>query len=633
MGTNSVSLTGRRGGAKVLVIGLAIMAALAGLPGAAAQDGSWRHGLSLFGELKYAPGFAHFDYVNPQAPKGGTARFYSIGTFDSLNPFTFKGRTAGLLGQVYETLMTTSFDEPSSEYVLLADGVSYPMDYSSVTYRLNAKARWHDGAAVSVEDVIFSLQQLKKSHPFYSAYYKNVIKAEKTGEREVTFKFDQAGNRELPQITGQLPILPKHWWSAQGPDGTARNVGESTLEKPLGSGPYRVGDVKPGRSITIERVADYWGQDLPVNVGQNNFDKLRMEYFRDDTIALEAFKADQYDWRPETSAKNWATAYDTMHMRGFQAAKSGRVVLDKFHLENVETMQGFAFNIRREKFQDPRVRRAFNYAFDFEWANRTLFYGQYVRTNSYFANSDLAATGLPGAKELERLEPIKDQVPPEVFTHEYENPVSAKPQDQRANLRTANKLLRDAGWEIKGGALVNAKTGVPMEVEFLLVSPNFERIVLPYVQKLERLGVKASVRTVDASQYQNRLDRSDFDIVVASWRQSLSPGNEQRDFWGSEAAERAGSRNLVGIKNPAIDHLINKIIFAKDREALVAATRALDRVLLWNHYVVPQWHIPYERIARWDRFGKPKTLPAHSIGFPTIWWWDKAKAAEVTAKK
>jgi microcin C transport system substrate-binding protein len=607
--------------------GLTLIAGICGsVVQATAQEKEWHHGLSLFGHLKYEKGFAHFDYVNPQAPKGGTVRLYNIGTFDSLNPYTFKGRPAGLVSLIYETLMTSSLDEPSSEYPLLAEAVTYPEDYSSVTYRLNPNARWHDGVPVTVDDVIFSLQELKKSHPFFAAYYKNIVGAEKTGEREVTFTFDQAGNRELPQISGEFPILPKHWWTAKGADGKPRSVGESTLEAPLGSGPYRIGEVKPGRSIAVTRVEDYWGKDLPVNVGQNNFDEVRLEYFRDDSIGLEAFKGDQYDWRQESSAKNWATAYD------FPAVRSGRVVKEKFRLKNAEAMQAFAFNIRRDKFQDPRVRRAFNLAFDFEWANKNLFYGEYVRTQSYFANSELAATGLPGPKQLEILNPIKDQVPPEVFTEEYKNPVNSSPREQRANLRKARDLLREAGWEIKGGSLVNAKTGEPMEVEFLLVSPTFERVVLPFTQNLERLGIKCSVRTVDASQYQRRLDIFDFDIVVASWQQSLSPGNEQRDFWGSAAAGRTGSRNLVGIKNPAVDHLIDKIIFAKDREGLVAACRALDRVLLWNHYVVPQWHVPYERVARWDRFGKPATMPDFSIGFPTIWWWDEAKAAAVAAK-
>lgn len=620
---------GRRGAIAVAacLVGLLLMGASSAAAQEGAEEQAWHHGMSLFGSLKYDEDFAHFDYVNPQAPKGGTVRLYTIGTFDSLNPYTFKGRPAGLVSLIYETLMTPSLDEPSSEYPLLAEAVIYPKDYSSVTYRLNPNARWHDGEPVTVEDVIFSLQELKKSHPFFAAYYKNIVKAEQTGEREVTFTFDQAGNRELPQITGEFPVLPKHWWTAKGPDGKPRQVGESTLEKPLGSGPYRIGEIKPGRSIAVTRVDDYWGKDLPVNVGQNNFDEVRLEYFRDDTIALEAFKGDQYDWRPESSAKNWATAYD------FPAVKSGRVVKEKFRLKNAQTMQAFAFNIRRDKFQDPRVRRAFNLAFDFEWDNKSLFYGEYVRTNSYFANSELAATGLPGPKELKILEPIKNRIPPEVFTAEYENPVNISTREQRANLRKARDLLAEAGWEIKNGTLVNSETGAAMEVEFLLVSPTFERIVLPYAQNLKRLGIKTSVRTVDASQYQRRLDIFDFDIVVANWQQSLSPGNEQRDFWGSAAADRNGSRNLIGIKNPAVDYLIDQIIFAKDREELVACSRALDRVLLWNHYVVPQWHVPYERTARWDRFGKPDTMPDFSIGFPTIWWWDEAKAATVEAAK
>lgn len=592
-----------------------------------AQEKVWRHGLSLFGPVKYPADFSHFDYVNPDAPKGGAVRLNAIGTFDSLNPFTFRGRSAGGVVLSYDTLLATSFDEPSSEYGLLAEAVSYPDDYSSVTYRLRAEARWHDGTPVSVEDVIFSLDALKRAHPFYAAYYKNVVKAEQTGEREVTFTFDQKGNRELPQITGQLRILPKHWWTATDASGHQRDITQTSLEPPLGSGPYKILDVKPGRSITLKRVADYWGKDLPVNVGQNNFAELRFEYFRDDTVALEAFKGDQYDWRTESSAKNWATAYD------FPAAADGRVILEKFQTNNGDGMQAFAFNLRRPKFQDPRVREAFNYAFDFEWANKNLFYGQYARTGSFFSNSELAASDLPDGLELEILNSVKDQVPADAFTREYKNPVSEDVRDQRNNLRAARELLQQTGWSIKGGELVNTRTGEAMEVEFLLVSPAFERVVLPYIQNLKRLGIKASVRTVDSSQYQNRLDNFDFDIVVSSWGQSLSPGNEQRDMWGSEAADRQGSRNLVGIKNPAVDKLIDRIIFAKDRETLVAATRALDRVLLWNHYVVPQWHSPFDRTARWDRFGHPATLPDFSVGFPNIWWWDTARAAATAAKK
>lgn len=610
-----------------LVAALAVLALL--LPAAtepARGEEAWRHGLSLFGAVKYPPGFARFDYVNPDAPKGGTVRLSAIGTFDSLNPFTFKGRPAGLLSLTYETLLTTSLDEPSSEYGLIAEAVSHPADVSSVSFRLDPRARWHDGEPVTVDDVIFSLDALRAAHPFYRAYYANIVKAERTGEREVTFIFDQAGNRELPLITGQLPVLPKHWWTGTRADGSRRDVGESTLEIPLGSGPYRIAEVRPGRSLALERVGDYWGRDLPVNVGQHNFDRVQLEYYRDDTIALEAFKADKYDWRTESSAKNWATAYD------FPAVRDGRVALERFEVERSAGMQAFAFNLRRPVFRDARVRQAFNFAFDFEWLNRTLFYGQYVRTGSFFANSELAATGLPDAAELAILDPVRDAVPPEVFTEEFRNPVNAAASDQRANLRRAAELLAAAGWTVSGGRLVDS-AGRQMDVEFLLVSPAFERVVLAYARNLERLGITVRVRTVDASQYQARTDTFDFDIVVANWGQSLSPGNEQRDFWGSAAAGAHGSRNLAGIENPAVDRLIERIIFAKDRDELVAATRALDRVLLWNHYVVPQWHIPYDRTARWNRFGRPDPIPPFSTGFPTVWWWDAARAAAAAERR
>lgn len=582
----------------------------------------WRHGLSLFGDLKYPADFEYFDYVNPDAPKGGRARLSSLGSFDSLNPFTFKGQPAGSVQLIYDSLLSSSLDEPSAEYGLLADAVSYPDDYSSVTYRLREGARWHDGVPITPEDVEFSLEELRKSHPFYAAYYQNVSSVEITGEREITFNFDVTGNRELPQIIGQLPILPKHWWTAEGPDGP-RSISESTLEIPLGSGPYRIREIDTGRSLVLERVEDYWGADLPVNVGQNNFDEIRVEYFRDTTIALEGFKAGQYDWRLENSSKDWATAYE------FPAVADGRVIREEIPNRNGSGMQSFAFNIRRGKFEDPLVRQAFNLAFDFEWSNRNLFYSQYQRSNSFFSNSDLAATGLPSPEELAILEPIRGLVPEEVFTSEYANPVNETSRDLRTNLREATRLLREAGWVIQDGVLISEDSGEEMIVEFLLVSPLFERIVLPYIANLDRLGVQSTIRTVDPSQYRNRLDKFEFDIVVGSWGQSLSPGNEQREFWGSEAASTEGGRNIVGIENEAVDFLIDKIILAADREQLIAATRALDRVLLWNHYVVPQWNTAVNRTARWDRFGRPDPLPEFSVGFPTIWWWDESRSEKV----
>lgn len=593
---------------------------------AAAQDKVWKHGLSLFGEPKYPAGFEHFEYVNPAAPKGGNVRQIAFGTFDNFNQVVagVKGSLAMGTNLFTETLTTSALDEVSTEYGLLAESVSHPDDHSSVTYRLRANARWHDGKPVTPEDVVFSFSAYRENSPQLAAYYRHVTKSEKTGERDVTFTFDQPGNRELPLIVGQLPVLPKHWWEGTDGKGNKRNVTATTLEPPLGSGPYRLKDFAPGRTIVYERVADYWGKDLNVMTGTNNFAQIRYEYFRDSTVALEAFKGDQVDWRSENSAKNWATAYD------FPAVREKKVVLEEFDIRNVGVMQAFAFNTRRGKFQDPRVRRAFNFAFDFEEMNKQLFYGQYKRIKSYFEGTELASSGLPQGQELEILKTVEGKVPAEVFTQEYTNPVNGDQTKIRANLRQALALFREAGYEIKDTRLVNAKTGEPFSVEFLYEDPSSERYVLFFRPALQRLGMNVGARMVDSAQYENRLRQWDFDIVTTVWGQSLSPGNEQRGFWGSAAADQPGSRNVVGIKNPAIDALIERVIYAKDRAELVAATRALDRVLLWNFYVVPQWTYGKVRTARWDRFGRPQNMPKYGLSaFPTIWWWDAERAAKV----
>jgi len=592
---------------------------------ARAEAPSWRHGLSLFGDPKYPPGFRQFDYVNAAAPKGGAVREVAIGTFDSFNSVVagVKGTTASAIELIYDTLLTSALDEVSSEYGLLAEAVSYPEDFSSVTYRLRAEAKWHDGKPITTDDVIFSFNAFKKYNPRYSAYYRHVVKLEKTGDRDVTFTFDAPGNRELPQIVGQIAVLPKHWWEGTDKNGTKRDIGSTTLEPPLGSGAYRVKEFSPGRSIVYERVTDYWGKDLNVNVGRNNFDELRFEYFRDMTVALEAFKADTVDWRTENSAKNWATAYD------FPAVADKRVVLEEFPIKSVGVMQAFAFNIRRPKFQDPRLRLAFNYAFDFEEMNKQIFFGQYKRIASYFEGTELAATGLPTGHELEILEKVRDQVPAELFTAPYSNPVGGSPEAVHNNLREAVRLFRQAGYEVRNQQMVNSKTGEPFAVEFLADDPSFERVFLFYKPSLDRLGIAVTVRTADDAQYENRLRSWDFDVISHSWGESLSPGNEQRGYWGSQAADQPGSLNLIGIKNPAVDTMINEVIFAKSRADLVAATKALDRVLLWNHYVVPQWTYGKIRSARWDRFGHPDPLPKYGASaFPIIWWWDADKAAK-----
>jgi microcin C transport system substrate-binding protein len=593
---------------------------------AAAQTPQWRHGLSLFGKLKYPQGFPHFDYVNPAAPKGGTVRLGAFGTFDNFNQVvsSVKGNIAMGIGLFTERLLADASDEVSAGYGLLAEQVRHPDDHSSVTYRLRAQAHWHDGKPVTPDDVIYSFETFKQNDPALGAYYRHVVKAEQVGEREINFTFDGPGNRELPQIVGQLPVLPKHWWEGTDRSGKKRDVTQTTLEPPLGSGPYRVKDFTPGRTIVYERVAGYWGKDLNVNIGTNNFEQIRFEYYRDSTVSLEAFKGDQIDWRTENSAKNWATAYD------FPALRDKKVVLEEFPIRNVGVMQAFAFNIRRDKFKDPRVRRAFNFAFDFEEMNKQIFFGQYKRIASYFSGTELACSGIPQGKELEILQGVKDKVPPDLFTKPYTNPVGGNPQAVRNNLREALALMREAGYEIRDTKLVDSRSGEPMRLELLTEQPAFERVMLFYKPSLERIGITVSVRTIDSSQYENRLRQWDFDIIIYSQGESLSPGNEQRGYWGSQAADIPGSQNVIGIKNPAVDAMIERVIFAKSREELEAATRALDRVLLWNFYVVPQWTYPFTRTARWDRFSRPAVMPKYGqSAFPTIWWWDADKAAKV----
>ena len=587
---------------------------------------AWRHGLSLMGEPKYPADFKQFDYVKPDAPKAGLLRLSVDGTFDSLNPIIPRGSAAAGLLLIYDSLMTPAYDEVATEYGLIAESVRYPADFSSVTYRLRPEAKWHDGQPITADDVVWSFEQWTKNSPRQAYYYSHVKGAAVTGEREVTFTFDQAGNRELPQIVGQLRIMPKHWWTGSDASGKPRDISQGTLEVPLGSGAYKIKQVLPGRSITYERVPDYWGKNLPVNVGTNNFDELRYEYFRDSTVELEAFKGDQYDYRVETSAKDWATAYN------FPAVKEGRVILEEFPDRASGAMQAFIPNLRREKFQDQKVRRALNLALDFDGMNRTLFFGQYKRTTSYFQNTELASSGLPQGLELQILESVKDKIPASVFTTPYTNPEGWSEGLRRGNLREAANLLKQAGYEVKGGKLVDAR-GEPFTLEILISNPAFERVALFYKPSLERLGITVNVRQVDLSQYINRLRARDYDMIITGWGQTLSPGNEQRDFWGSSAADREGSGNYAGIKDPGIDALIEKVIYATSREELVAATRALDRVLLAHDYVVPSWSYPNTRTARWNRFGHPEKLPEYSDGFPTIWWWDAERAAKTGAAR
>jgi len=618
----------RRSLLKSTVVGSALLASgrlPAWVAPAQAGDKNWRHGLSLFGDLKYQPGFKQFDYVNAAAPKGGVARQTSLGTFDNFNMVVagVKGTLAAGAGFIYDTLLVPALDEVSSEYGLIAESVSYPADFSSASYRLRPEAKFHDGSPITPDDVIFSFNAFKKYSPQLAAYWRHVVKLEKTGDREISFTFDAPGNRELPQVVGQLYVLPKAWWEGTDKDGKPRDVGATTLEPPLGSGAYRIKEFSAGRNIVYERVKGHWGENLNCKIGHHNFDELHFEYFRDTTVAIEAFKADTVDWRTENSAKNWATAYD------FPAVADKRIILEEFPINNTGVMQGFAFNIRRAKFEDPRVRLAFNYAFDFEEMNKQIFFGQYKRITSYFEGTELAANGLPSGKELELLETVRDKVPPEVFTKVYTNPVGGTPEAVRSNLREAVRLFREAGYEVRDQQLVHAKTGELFEVEFLADDPSFERVFLFLKPSLDRLGIGVTVRTVDDAQYENRLRGWDFDIVTAAWSESLSPGNEQRGYWGSQAANEPGSFNLIGIKNPAVDAMIEHVVYAKSREDLVAATKALDRILLWGHYVVPQWTYGKVRSARWDRFGHPDPMPKYGMAaFPNVWWWDAAKAAK-----
>ncbi|GGE09754.1 ABC transporter substrate-binding protein [Aureimonas endophytica] len=596
---------------------------------AAAATRDWRIGLGLIEAPKYQPGFLHFDYVDPAAPKGGQLRLQSIGSFDTLNPILSKGDPAEGIGLVFDTLMKASEDESSTEYGLLADGVSYPADYSSVTYRLHPKARWHDGQPVTGEDVVWSFEQLKELNPSQGFYYRHVASAAVTGEREVTFTFDEKNNRELPNIVGQLIVLPKHWWTGKDASGRQRSVAETTLEPPLGSGPYRIAAVSAGRGVTYERVKDYWGADLPVNVGQNNFDRIDYTYFRDDSVAFEAFKANQFDFWSENKASRWATGYD------FPAVKDGFVKQERYPnpYRTAGLMVGFAPNLRRPLFQDLRVRRALNLAFDFETMQRTLFFGEYRRPNSFFFNTDLASSGLPGPAELAFLEPLKGKIPDSVFTTPYENPVGGDNAKIRDNLRAALQLLKEAGWEQRGGRLVNSADGQPFAFELLLNGDTLTGVAGQYQQSLKRIGIEMALRPVDPSQYINRIRGRDYDMIYTGLAQSLSPGNEQYDFWSSSAADKPASQNYAGIKDPAVDQLVVDVVQAKDRETLIAATKALDRVLLANQYMIPSYVASDVRVAIWDRFSHPAELPKYSIGWPALWWWDEAKAAKLPAPR
>jgi microcin C transport system substrate-binding protein len=595
----------------------ALVAVAIGVSDAAAEEPQWHHGVSLMGEPKLPADFPNFPYVNPDAPKGGTLNLSTEGTYDSFNPIlTLRGTPAAGLPMVFDTLLKPSEDEVSTSYGLLALGVSYPQDVSSATFRLRPEAKWADGQPVTPEDVVFSFDKAKELNPQLAGYYRRVSSAEKTGERDVTFRFDEKNNRELPSIVGQLVIVPKHWWEGKDAKGQQRDISRTTLEPVLGSGPYKIVGLAAGSNLRYELRDDYWAKDIPVSRGHNNFRTINYTFFADRDVEFEAFRGGNVDFWQETQATRWATRYD------FPAARDGQVKREELPnpFRATGIMQALVPNSRRDLFKDERVREALNYAFDFEEINRTVMYSQYTRVNSFFFGTELASSGLPQGKELDLLKSLKDQVPADVFTKPYANPVGGDPQKARDNLRQAVQLLKAAGWELKGNTMVNAKTGAPFTFEILLSSPQLERVVSPYVQTLKRIGIEARLRTVDSSQYTNRTRSFDFDMTWVVWAQTLNPGNEQQFYWGSKAAATEGTRNFAGIADPAIDALVDKVIFATDRESLVAATRALDRVLLAHHYVVPLYYMMAMRIAYWDKFDRPGTLPEYGIGFPDIWW-------------
>ena len=578
------------------------------------------HAIAMHGEPKYPDSFQYVDYANPDAPKGGKIILSSTGSYDSFNPFILKGTAAAGIGNLYETLTTGSSDEAFTEYGLIAKTIEWPDDRSWVAFTIREEAVWHDGKKISPEDVIWTFNTLmEKGHPFYKYYYGDVVEVIQENDNKVRFNFKGNTNLELPLIVGQLPVLPKHYW-------TNKNFEETSMDIPIGSGPYKIKAFDAGRTITYELDSDYWGKNIPIKKGTENFGVIQYEYYKDRSIEREAFKSGDIDLFSENTSKDWATSYDT------PAVQNGLIKKELIEHQNPQGMQGFAFNTRKEIFEDKRVREALSYAFDFEWTNKNLFYNAYKRTNSFFENSELASSGVPSGGELDLLNDYRELLPQKLFQEEYNPPKTDGSGFMRKELQEATKLLQDAGWELQEGKLINKKSGSKFEFELLLVSPAFERIVLPFKDNLAKLGIDVSVRTIDSAQYQNRLDGFDFDMIVSTFSQSLSPGNEQRNFWGSDAAKTNGSRNIIGISNEVIDSLIEKVISAKDREDLIVTTRALDRVLLWNHYVIPQWHISAYRTLYWDIFDKPSVRPKYSLGTNT-WWVDADKASTIDQRK
>jgi len=567
--------------------------------------GAWQHGLSMYGDFKYAPNFTHFQYVNPNAPKGGVFKQAAIGSFDSLNPFIVKGNAASGISMIYDTLLAQSRDEPFSSYGLIAEKVKVASDFTSVSFILNKNARFHDGKSIQASDVKFSFELLvEKGAPHYRSYYSGVKDVVVDNDQQVTFYFKEIGNRELSLIIGQLPILPEHFWAD-------KDFATSSLTIPLGSGPYQVESFDASKSITYKRVKDYWAKDLAVNKGQHNFDRMIIDYYRDDGVAFEAFKSGNFDYRLESSAKRWATGYVGDNFA------TGEIITSRIADKNPQGMQGFWFNLRKDKFKDVNVRQAIALLFDFEWANKTLFYGAYSRINSFYSGSELSTQRDISAAERAILQPYKEQLPKAVFDP-IEFPESSADGNIRAQLRKAVALLELAGYQLKDSKMQD-KDGRQLSFEFLLYSKDFERVVHPFRRNLQRIGIKTSIRLVDVSQYINRLNNFDFDLVSLRKGQSISPGNEQSGHWGCDSIMEPGTSNWSGVCHPVIDQLVSKLIMADTREELVQTTKALDRVLLSLHFVIPQWYLPAYRIAYWNKFSHPDVAPIYDLGLST--WW------------
>ncbi|EEE38963.1 extracellular solute-binding protein, family 5 [Rhodobacteraceae bacterium KLH11] len=615
----------------VAVLGLSASLAFgawesAGATGVPADDTIIKsHGLSVFGDLKYGPDFKHFDYVNPDAPKGGEISTWAFGTFDSLTPFILKGNPGALSTVFYDSLMSGGLDEPDAMYGLVAHSVEYPESREWVIFDMRPEAMFRDGTPVTAEDVVFTFETLRdKGRPSYQLLFKDFIQAEALDTHRVKFTFRPDGAlREAYLTAAGLPIFSKAYYETQ-------DFEETSLEAPMGSGAYTLQSVDPGRSIVYKRRDDYWAKDLPVNVGQNNFDLLKVEYFADYTTAFEAFKAGAYTFREEFLSRLWATGYD------FPAIDKGWVKLETLPDGRPAGTQGFWFNLRRDKFSDPRVREAIGLAFNFEWSNQSLFHGLYTRTNSFWENSEMQAEGLPDAGELELLEPLRGQIPDSVFTDPVYTPGESRPDsagDRRA-LRRASKLLDEAGWSVGDDGLRRNAEGDVLSVEFLNDSPSFDRIILPYVDNLQRLGIDASAQRVDAAQAQQREKKFEYDVTVRRYAMSQTPGTELRGIFGSDAAGIEGSNNVAGLQDAAVDQLIQKVESADNREDLKTAVRALDRVLRSKHIWVPQWYKPVHNIAYFDMFERPYTdnPPPGGLGELSIWWYNAEKAAKLKAE-